>query len=395
MCRAASQFERTSDKKRLANGGRVMTRSVLIDGLTAEDPSAISNQIQIFDESDMWTAVGLISARRLSGLKVPFKTMNWIRRTVARLPEDFVAEVGAYGTRTEAQVDRWSNALGSQIGRLAARETSVPDYLPAEDSLRLMKLCRLADAADLKWGGNQSSATLNELGCAIENKAIEYLKETDKEYRGDDIQSLMRHTLSAAFSDLIKAINNLPATEREERIADLIDGMSALRQKDYDMLLKELGVDTIDEATIRNLLGGTTFAGGLAAIVSVSGFSAYTTLTSVLAGTAGLVGVTLPFSTYIFATSLLAFLTNPLFLLGGGAAFALWATKKTNKKLRARMLPLLVSLSVVEAAGRGPDRRAINELADTANIAREFLSKNDWVDHKPLEKTFPGFGVDV
>lgn len=61
--------------------------------------------------------------------------------------------------------------------------------------------------------------------------------------------------------------------------------------------------------------------------MEIVGFAAYTTLTSLIAGTASLIGLTVPFSAYITATSALSVLTGPVgFILIGGLSSMMMLT---------------------------------------------------------------------
>jgi hypothetical protein len=77
--------------------------------------------------------------------------------------------------------------------------------------------------------------------------------------------------------------------------------------------------------------------------VGLAGFAAYTSVTSFIAAAAGLIGLTLPFGAYTFATSALAFLSNPIIVGGaaliGGGVFV----KRANRQMRDRLVPVMVA----------------------------------------------------
>ncbi len=70
----------------------------------------------------------------------------------------------------------------------------------------------------------------------------------------------------------------------------------------------------------------------------------------------------LPFGAYIAATSLLAFVTNPLVLVAGGGAAGYALTRSTNRKIRDNLMCILVSTSYLSASGDSSD--------DGAGLAR-------------------------
>lgn len=88
-----------------------------------------------------------------------------------------------------------------------------------------------------------------------------------------------------------------------------------LNAKQREKLLTQLDVEqklTTNEKTA--IIAGTsgTFLASLATVSSISGFAFYTTTTSLLCSSAGIIGVTLPFSAYVATTTGLAAATGPV-----------------------------------------------------------------------------------
>src|SRR5690606_3138813 len=77
-------------------------------------------------------------------------------------------------------------------------------------------------------------------------------------------------------------------------------------------IAEKLGINNITSSSIQQLIATNGTAVVFAAIVQVAGFAFYTTLTSVVAGIFGFVGITLPFVFYTTMTSLVAVVANPL-----------------------------------------------------------------------------------
>lgn len=68
----------------------------------------------------------------------------------------------------------------------------------------------------------------------------------------------------------------------------------------------------IEDRVALSLLSGVAVRAALAATVYVAGFGFYTAMTATMAAVAGLVGVTLPMSAYLAATTLIGILTGPV-----------------------------------------------------------------------------------
>ena len=85
----------------------------------------------------------------------------------------------------------------------------------------------------------------------------------------------------------------------------------------------------------------------LATAITMSGFSFYTTMSSVIAATANVVGVTLPFVVYTTASSTVAVLTGPLgwaLLAAGSAGVGLYAMSPDE----ARVTRMVISLHILK-----------------------------------------------
>lgn len=104
-----------------------------------------------------------------------------------------------------------------------------------------------------------------------------------------------------------------------------------LKDVDPDRSLK-------DPAAIA-LMGGTAAAGALSATAMLSGFAFYTTMSSFIASSAALLGLTVPFAGYVTASTVVGFLaSNPIgwAILGLGALVSLaWIGGASEQKSAA------------------------------------------------------------
>ena len=100
-------------------------------------------------------------------------------------------------------------------------------------------------------------------------------------------------------------------------------------------------------------------------------------------------GITLPFSTYLLATSMLAFLSNPFTVAVtiGGAGTLL--VRKANQLIQNRLYAVLVTLAFVcQAAGPGP---SVTEVSDALNQRYAEFLKSSGQHRKSLKAAFPAF----
>ncbi len=109
-------------------------------------------------------------------------------------------------------------------------------------------------------------------------------------------------------------------------------------------LLKHMNVSGFSDSQKAALIAGTGAAAvtALSATVALSGFAFYTTMSTAIAASAGLLGVTLPFSVYAGASSTVAVLSGPIgwsiaLVAGTGAAIGAAASnvEKTTEFILA------------------------------------------------------------
>ena len=91
-----------------------------------------------------------------------------------------------------------------------------------------------------------------------------------------------------------------------------IDAWDQLSQEQRRKVLEDLNELSETQRAGLVVAGGRTALSLLSATVYFSGFSFYTTMSSVMASIAGVFGVTLPFSVYTSASSLVATLSGPV-----------------------------------------------------------------------------------
>ena len=106
------------------------------------------------------------------------------------------------------------------------------------------------------------------------------------------------------------------------------------------------------------LLGsGSVFVSTLSGAALLSGFSFYTTMSSVMCASAGALGITLPFSAYIGASSTVAFLSGPVgwtvvALGAGGAAFLYFDDGDKEKTIKIIVATHLMKMRVLQESSQ-------------------------------------------
>jgi hypothetical protein len=285
-----------------------MESSPFILGLLSENEVSLKGQVVLWDDSTIWSST--------------WKAIN------------------SKASVSHPIINKVDDILLSKAGEIDLPELVRTDW-------QIMKLYRLMEFAELGTNGVATDSSLHELGFKIEAQAIKCLHETNTEFSGSTGIELAQFTLQSIFEEFGEKFQSASDTDKERIANEVLKSIQELPLETQKELLEQLGVDALTENVVKNLISAGAFTTGLSAIVSVAGFSAYTALTSAMAALAGTIGLTLPFSAYIGATSALAFVTNPVLLAAGGLGLGAWFTKSSNRKIRSTLFPTLVAFSII------------------------------------------------
>ena len=140
--------------------------------------------------------------------------------------------------------------------------------------------------------------------------------------------------------------------EKEKAAARLDEALSGLKEEERRALEKSLGVDRLTGTVIMKALTGAAGPLSLIALVELTGFGAYLMLTTVLhAVFTTMLGITLPFSIYTGAASLLSFLTGPVgWLLAVG--FGGFQLQKGTLEINRNLLAMVIWFSLSHYQGQ-------------------------------------------
>ena len=235
--------------------------------------------------------------------------------------------------------DHFNESLQAEVKKLAR-------YSDAELQVKL--LTEMVRALELKGLNYHHIRDIESQSEAIVQALHEQILKDDKDYRAfteladeQEVYLLLiqyqMQKLFSTFHDKFRELNEEQSVEFTEKIKQMLTDLSL--EKQY-ILKQKLDIDELTNEAIRSaiLTQGSVIV--LSAIVEVAGFSAYITLTTAIAATMALVGVTLPFGVYTLATTLFSMLINPFILiplaLGGGGVLL----KHQNKSLKKKLLPV-------------------------------------------------------
>ncbi|REJ10344.1 hypothetical protein [Halobacillus trueperi] len=241
--------------------------------------------------------------------------------------------------------DQWNRNTGSEVMDMIGRETRRYRYTP-HILLQKMLLDELLGLYKIPINKTYTKQDVVDQCDRIIRAMYEEMKRNNKKFahfiNGKDprrielIMEYQMHRLIESISD--KKISDFQLHQIGDALEEFIGSLPQQKQK---QIAHELGIFQVTSSTIRQLIlsNGTTVV--FAAIVQVSGFAFYTTLTTVLASVFGLIGITLPFAAYATLTSTVAIIANPFvflpaLLIGGGGLL-----KWQNNKMKKAMAPVV------------------------------------------------------
>ncbi len=326
-----------------------MQQSQFLNGLLNETEESLKQQLHLWDSSGVWTTVG--------------------KRATEKLKTKFPDQL----TFQEALKEPWRNLKDPQLA-----------------DFQIMKLSRLMTAADISFPYKPSTAVLHDCTIQLENKAIEFLKKDDKKFTGNAITDMTRYVTEKMFDELTEKFKKAEPGKRDVIVGKILEAIDTLGDADKKRLLEKLDVEELSKDQLALLIKTGSFAAGIAAVVSVAGFPAYIALVSGVASAASLIGVTLPFATYMYATSTLAFVSNPFTLLLGGVGLGAWLTARSNKTIYRRLVPMLVSFSHMNQTALRNSDDLVGSFAARIQFNQDELDFGDQSRRKALKKCFPG-----
>lgn len=348
-------------------------RSALLKGLVREPSVSVGQQVVTWDQSDVLTQLG-----------------GHLDRLGSRVVPDVIRD------RLDRGGDETRQALG------LTREPG-PDFLLPFDP-HLMKFCRLSNHLGLSINGSPSQAALDDLSQRTEEAVIALLSKVEspsligrrvlgKEagFRGRTIEQATVHILSKLFSQLEKEFHDLDEAAKEKASHDILVAIEEMDEVTQAGIRERIGVNRLSADAFYKTGAIAGIGTGLGGAVAIGGFGSYTLLTSTIASVAGVVGVTLPFSFYIMATSTLAFLSNPVTIVAALAGGGWFLRRTANRSVRDRYLLVLAALSVIAQGNRTEEEDAARAFADHAKQRyREFLAATG-NERRAYERAFPAF----
>lgn len=290
-----------------------MSRSFLLDGILAEDADAVRAHVWTFDHA---TVLGEVRRRFLPGAgSAPMNPVRHARRDDLILP---------------IEPNDW----------------------------RAAKLSRILRHLDLRFDAAPSEAELVDLCLQAEGRSVALLKRLQgrgnlkkriEPFQGDSVLDLARFVMRGMFEQLDESFALKPTEERERIAADIAKRLADLPGDVRERIRSEAGLAKLSTQALMRTGRIAVVGGAMVGTVYLAGFAAYTTVTSVIHATAHIVGLTLRFGFYTFATSALHFVSNRYVVGGVAIVGGRFAINRANRQMRDRLVPVMVASAVIAA----------------------------------------------
>lgn len=199
---------------------------------------------------------------------------------------------------------------------------------------------------------------------------------------------LAQYVLRRIFKELDDSFASRPREEQEAIAADIAKLLIELPSDVQDRIREEAKLTELSAAALKKTGAIAAVGGALVGTIGATGFVAYTTLTSAIAASAGLLGLTLPFAVYLHVTAALALLSNPLALATATLLGGRFALGRANRQIRDQLVPVMIATAVVVSVASEAKASTPKELIA---ILTRYTSLSKTADQKlrsEIENTF-------
>ncbi len=254
-----------------------------------------------------------------------------------------------------------------------------------------MMLFQIASYFNIRMPKRLNYFSLEQIGLKIEQTAIRSLQKSDESFNGKTLEEMIGFIFQKIYSEFAKQFEHKNEEEKEEIVKHILLAVKDMPKEQQERFKAELNTDELSAEVIKKAIAAGTFGTAFAATVSIAGFSAYTFATSSLASLAGLFGISLPFGAFSGITSIIAVLSNPLFLLGSMGGLLYFLNSKSNESIKIKLSPMIISLiSILSINAENYLCKIEKHLSFYNLLIDEYQEAND-EQKKEIEERVKGF----
>lgn len=291
--------------------------------------------------------------------------MNADTGTTAFCRRSFLLAAGvAVGLVGWFVITNWQNPMARAAPFVKPKERWTAEHffdflraLPASAMLSLKKSLDILSpeaGEDQLHGNDQDARDIQKHALWLSTNVLSYLFRDETKLGYHDLVTWVSKEADVPAT----TINTAPTFPLERELlkllfAQLWDRMNAQQRNELLVKLDPNG-EVKDKAAIVALSGAGALA-ALGATVAFAGFAFYTTMSIAIASVAGAVGVTLPFATYVGASSLVGVLSGPVgwAIMGIAALGGIALAGRANLRKTALLVGQLHALKVEALVAAG------------------------------------------
>ena len=295
---------------------------------------------------------------------------------ILQLPADIIAAFLALYENTKLQnilMDKITDVANENSGEFQRRldkKTAEIVSLPREE-LTIRMFLNFNQGLELLPRHYVSIRDFEDNSEEIIKKVIGLTRTICKDFEGSTLSDLSRYYVEKIIADTRQKFSEMSEEQQEEALEALRSYISTLPEEKQQKIKRQLGAEELTDEYLRKITKTGEIWGAFKVIAMTAGFSFYTGLTALLAGTAGLVGLTLPFGVYTSATSIVAVLANPIFLMGAFAGYGYYFVSKNNKGIRQRLIPIIVAQLVLHVLENNCPFDSSDQVEGTIKVWKE------------------------
>lgn len=363
----------------------MLGKSRFLTGLLGETPDAVKAQVDLWDQSNIGQAAWSQATSRSS----------FVRQADAAFKEHVGRPIG------QKVNEKLQQYLPETFGD--KHQSSINEFHRYDH--HIMKLCRLVGHANLSLQNPPDLVQIHDFGLEIERDAVRTLRSIDNRgvrarlrreaktgFEGSSIDDMVRYVIQRTFQVLDEEFQKKSLAEQEKIAEEIAEALHDLPPAEQERVRQAAGLPDLTAETLKQTAVLASVGLGVSSLVGFAGFSAYTTLTSLVASVTGFIGITLPFSGYMALTSLMAGITNPLFFIPAIAGGGAWMMSKANRSIRDTLYPILVTNSILASS---TEKNQDSNISDFELRIGELIHEinNSTGSHLiSLIRQFPGLG---
>ena len=242
---------------------------------------------------------------------------------------------------SKESIDHFSEILIEEVKKIEHKADSV---IRVDLLLELTKFLKIpgVDYSVKREVEDQCKEIVREVYDQFQKQDKRFRVFTESAKHLSKLEQIVQFQMSKVFHELDGGFQDFSLEDQQKFSSQVNEYIQSLPEEQQKQIKEKLEIDEITDENILISIATSGTSKVFTFIAEVSGFSFYSTTTSLITAFPGLFGLTMPLGFYTGLTSTIAVLANPIFLipllLGGGVLLV----NHQNKSLKSRVLPIIL-----------------------------------------------------